>query len=144
MKKFFFFLSLTLVMAACNSSKKTAAATPGTFLTGTNWKLIKVRDMMDHSAAGSRTLVLEIPDKKGKGKFSGQGGCNTFNGNYKADNDKKTVSFSDIASTKVACSEMKKEDEYFSLLKSANSYRLADGILKLYNGGDLLLTFQSK
>lgn len=128
-------------LAACNSSKKAAQAEPGTYFTGTEWKLVKVRDKMDNAKNNTRTLFVEIPDKKGNGNFRGNAGCNNFNGTYTSDKEKKTIHFNEAAATKMACPDLEGEDEYFKLLHMVNSYTLANKVLKLYNGGDLLLTY---
>jgi heat shock protein HslJ len=131
-------------LSACNSSKKATNTEPGAFFTGTEWKLIKVRDKMDVVKANARTLYVEIPDKKGNGTFRGQAGCNNFNGTYTSDKEKNTIHFNDAAATKMACPDLEGEDEYFKLLHMVNSYTLANKVLKLYNGGDVLLTFHVK
>jgi len=131
------------LLSSCNSSKKTTS-TDGTFLTGTEWTLIKVKDVMDNSTNKQRTLYVELPDKKGNGVFRGKGGCNLVNGQYDSNSGSKMIHFTNIISTRMTCDDQTKEYEYLKMLEAVNSYTVANKILKLYKGGELILTFQAK
>lgn len=139
MKNVFVVLTLALFMASCNSSKK-AKSSSELFLTGTRWTVIKVKDMMSNSK-NPRVLELALPDKKGNGTFTGNSGCNNLSGNYSSAKGTKNIQFTNVVSTKMACDD-KQEATVMSALNSVNSYEISGKILKLYSGGDLLLTLE--
>ena len=45
-----------------------------------------------------------------------------------------------VGSTKMACEEMKTEQNYFNLLQQVNKYQVKDGYLELYINGVSVLT----
>jgi len=139
MKNVFVVLSMVLLLASCNSSKK-AKSSSELFLTGTRWTVIKVKDMMSTSK-NPRVLELSLPDKKGNGSFTGNTGCNTMSGNYSSEKGTKKIQFTNAVTTKMACDD-KQENTFVSAINTVNSYEISGKILKLYSGGDLLLTLE--
>ena len=142
MKNTFFFLSVILLLASCGGSKKAKSSSTRLFLTGTKWTELKIQDVMSTGSMNSRTLELTLPDKKGTGTISGNGGCNLFNGGYTSEKGTKKIQFTNIAATKMMCGEDKQEQKFFNALNSVNSYELSGNILKLYSGGELSLTLE--
>ncbi|MBA3869842.1 MAG: META domain-containing protein [Anaerolineae bacterium] len=75
--------------------------------------------------------------------ISGSSGCNTYFGQFKY--DIHVLSFSGVGSTEKACAEnvMTQETAYLNALKTATSYEIDNGVLKItyqdgvltYNGG---------
>ncbi|MDC9824489.1 META domain-containing protein [Devosia sp. ZB163] len=66
------------------------------------------------------------------GKVSGSGGCNRFSGSAKVDGD--TVTFGDLASTMMACTEaaMNQEHKFHAALAAARTFRIDAGQKKLF------------
>lgn len=135
------FLAGLLLMISCNSSKKMKSSNE-LYLTGTRWTVIKVRESMASSSRNPRTIELALPNKKGNGTFSGNTGCNTMTGSYSSEKGTSKIRFSEIATTKMLCQDDKQESIILDALNSVNSYELSGSILKLYSGGDLLLTLE--
>lgn len=141
MKKIFVLLSFVLILASCGGSKK-AKTTTGLYLTGTRWTVLKVKDVMSSASKNPRTLELTLPDKKGNGTVSGNGGCNSYTGNYSSEKGSSKIQFTNIASTKMMCENDMQEAKFFNALNTVNSYVLTGSILKLYSGGELSLTLE--
>ena len=139
MKNVFVILSMVLLLASCNSSKK-AKSSSELYLTGTRWTVLKVKDVMS-SSKNPRVIELALPDKKGNGTFTGNTGCNTMSGNYTSKKGTKNIQFTNVVSTKMACDD-KQENTFNNAINSVNSYELSGKILKLYSGGELLLTLE--
>lgn len=142
MKYVILLVSVMVMTSACNSSKK-AVKEGAAYLTGTRWDLLKIGDKMDNDKGAKKTLEISLPDKKGSGTVNGSTGCNSFSGGYTADAEKKTINFGTLATTKKACMDVKNENAYLANLERINSYELSGKILKLYEGGNLLLTFET-
>ena len=77
------------------------------------------------------------------GTVSGNGGCNGFGGTYRLDDDK--VSFSRLASTRMACPEgdvMKQEHMFLQALEDARRVERSGTRLVLFGeGGEILAEF---
>lgn len=84
------------------------------------------------------TITFTALDKGVKGNT----GCNSFFGNYVL--DLYALSFSDIASTEMACDQpiMDNENAFLSALRDTGSYSLENNVLTLYSASDrsVLLT----
>ncbi|MGH2523598.1 MAG: META domain-containing protein [Anaerolineales bacterium] len=135
---------VTLMLAACAPAATPPAASstdlppvPANALAGTAWNLVSF------GAPGAETPVVEgstvTLEFQADGQATGSGGCNSYGGAYQAQDG--ALSFSAIASTKMACADegmMQQEQRYFEALQSASGYELtgdqlaityADGVL---------------
>jgi len=85
-------------------------------------------------------VTLEL---KENGQAAGSGGCNSFGGQYQVQGE--NISFSQIISTKMACTNagiMDQENRYLQALQSANSFSLTTtGLTIRYNNGSGSLNF---
>jgi len=63
-------------------------------------------------------------------KISGNGGCNDFFADYTLNN--LSLNIGEIGSTRKACPNMDKENEFFNALSKVASYNKSDGVLTLY------------
>ncbi|MEW5957135.1 MAG: META domain-containing protein [Chloroflexota bacterium] len=153
-------LLLTLVLitpASCISAKPTeptnrgapsseapAATSPNaqTNLANTRWVL------ESFGAPGAETPVIagsNITLEFGAdGQAGGSGGCNSYGGSYQVQD--KTLSFSQIASTLMACADasmMQQEQQYLEALQSAGQFELTDSHLTIrYDNGQGALHFR--
>ncbi len=78
------------------------------------------------------------------GKLNGSAGCNTYTGDYQSDD--KNLAVRSVVATRKACNEpagvMEQEQTYLPLLKEANSYSTANGMLTIFDAsGAPALTF---
>jgi len=135
------FLAGILMLFSCNTSKK-AKNSNDLFLTGTKWTVIKIRESMATSTQTARYIELSLPSKKGEGTITGNVGCNNFNGTYKSEKGTSKIMFSQLASTKMTCPNIDQETRILGILEKVNSYEISGQILKLYAGGELLLTLE--
>ena len=123
---------LSLLLSACGAGQTAS-------LIGT-WKLSAYGPKETPTPAvigGEATLTFE-----NNGSVTGNGGCNSLGGTYKAD-DKK-ITFSEITSTLMACddSRMAQESAVAQVLSGTATYEIKANKLTLTNG-DTVLIFTS-
>jgi heat shock protein HslJ len=123
--------TLILSLVACSG----ANASPD--LTGTSWTLTEINGQRV-LADSNPTLVFEA-DSAG-----GHGSCNSFGGDYEAENGKLT--FDSIFSTMMYCEDtMEQETAYLAALQDATGYQVKDGNLLILDADGLVtLIFESK
>ena len=128
MKKIFLALMLMAIIISCRSLPKFGKKQ--TSIVNTQWTLAE---------AGSSPKVATLNVETNR--ISGTGGCN----NYFADVvlNAKNGSFvaGSVGSTRMACTNMTSEQNFFDLLAQVNRYNLNNGVLELYKDNLLLLRF---
>lgn len=93
------------------------------------WKLVELRGKkVQHNEWNKREPHMIL--KAENNSVRGNGGCNTFNGSYELKEGNR-ISFSKIASTLMACENMKAEREFFNVLEIADNYNLFGDTLTL-------------
>jgi putative lipoprotein len=76
-------------------------------------------------------------------RMNGSGGCNRMSGGYEADDAR--LRFGPIASTKMACVDMKTEQAFFRTLERTRRYRVSGRRLELLDqGGSLLASLEER
>lgn len=70
---------------------------------------------------------------------TGMDGCNSFSGNVKINKD--SISFSNFASSRMFCQEVKVDKVFYRLMENVNRYKISGNSLKLYNNKKLLLEY---
>jgi len=101
-------LLVTLALSACAKvAKNVKAQSPLATLAGSEW---------GPEDAGE---VEQFVAFKMGGEVIGHGGCNRFFGSYTQDGN--TLTFGPLASTKMACPNLKQEQDFMSALQSARS-----------------------
>lgn len=73
---------------------------------------------------------------------TGMDGCNSFSGNVKINKD--SISFSNFASSRMFCQEVKVDKIFYQLIGKVSRYKVSGNVLKLYNGKKLLLEYSLK
>lgn len=96
----------------------------------TKWVLV------DHTTGKAPTLIIE------EGRITGTGGCNTYFSDVVMDSKKGSFVAGNIGSTKLACSHMNGEKNYFEILPMVNRYMVKNGVLELYKDNLLLFKFK--
>lgn len=71
---------------------------------------------------------------------SGFIGCNRITGTFSVEN-KSNIKFNQLATTRMACPEMKLENNVLKLLNTANSFTIKNGKLTLNTSNTLVATF---
>jgi heat shock protein HslJ len=139
------FVALALLLAAACSPQ--VEASPGSQpaptllppaadeIAGTQWQLVSFGAVgAEVPVVAGTSLTLAFDEH---GQASGQGGCNSFGGQYKADS--QTISFTALAQTLRACvddSANQQEAKYMAALDSTGRYTLnGDQLTIFYDGG---------
>lgn len=122
-------LAVLLFTAALTSAQPTDP------LTGSTWVLVALPD--DAAPQAEITLTFDAENRVG-----GNGGCNSYGGNYTLDGD--TLTFSALFSTMMACAEpsMAQELAYLSALESTQTYTLTRDTLTLTDARGQTLVFE--
>ena len=102
------------------------------------WVLDSI-DGIKYSRAEDQSLHPTIEIYLEEERFSGNTGCNNMNGTVKVESS--TISFSDIITTKMFCSDVD-EVSFISALKKANKYKIEKMKLYLFEDDRELLVFQ--
>lgn len=77
------------------------------------------------------------------GRVGGLGGCNRFGGTYELTGE--SLSFSPLAATRMACSDMAKERAFFDMLGKVKGMKLEGDSLELLDGeGKVLASFSRR
>ena len=101
-------------------------------LTGTSWKLVELEGEPATPGAGGKEPSLSFSED---GKVSGFAGCNRFTGSFQSDD--VDLSFSPLASTRMACAEgMEQESRFLAMLAKVERYSIRGNDLALYGGGE--------
>ncbi|HRQ36671.1 MAG TPA: transporter substrate-binding domain-containing protein [Chloroflexota bacterium] len=117
------------------------AIPPG--LTNTRWVLYGYWDgVSDVPPIPGTEVWIQFSDD---GRFTGNGGCNDYNGAYQAQGNSLQVT-GDIARTNIACAEpvgiAEQENLYFSNLTAVRQFTLTNGELQLIDGnGRIILRY---
>ena len=118
-----------LLVSGCDETKKVIDVAGNVQLSGT-YKVSNVNNQAVSENAPTITFVAI--DKSVKGNT----GCNSFFGKYAL--DLYALSFSDIASTEMACDQpiMDIENAFLNALRDTGSYEIENNILTLYSKAD--------
>ena len=128
MKKIVSLLILAIVIISCGAisgGKKQAN------LVNTKW-------VIEDKSVTSKIPTLNVEDKR----ITGSGFCNKYFSDVVLNQENGNFVVGNVGSTKMACEEMKAEQNYFNLLQQVNKYQVKDGYLELYKDGLLLLKFK--
>ena len=146
MQNIFFLLLLAsvLLMAACKTKKTdTDVAPEDTSLPSLDlrlhdiWVLTTMNgEELDRTKPRPR---LELYPKEGR--ISGNGGCNELFGQMEGKG--KEITFRNVGTTKMFCRDlMEQENNFLTLLQEAQTYRIKDLKLYLFEGKKEILVFQ--
>ena len=134
MKKVFFILSM--IAAGCSPK-----LSPDHNWSRQRWVLTDLRGVPVQLSGTNRDAFIEFaPAEK---RFSGNGGCNRINGNYRLER-KNNIRFGEVLSTKMSCADIAFENTFLSALNAVNRYELTGNTFLMKDGKKVLLVFQSK
>ena len=123
---------LTIGLAACGTKAEA--------LEDTTWVLESYGGPVNLQAVLEGTEITALFDSA-KGQVDGSAGCNGYFGGYEAKG--KELSISHLASTEMWCAlpegVMEQEQEYLTVLQTAESYQIQDGQLHLTCGQQVLV-----
>ena len=139
--RFLMLAFISYIFISCQSNKSSnPTETPSTDTTATNppatasifdkyWKLVEVNGTAVNTSGDSTRqahMILNTADNR----INGNGGCNSYSGHYTLGDGNK-ISFSNIASTKMACDHLNTEGLFFAALGMTESYALQNDTLSL-------------
>jgi heat shock protein HslJ len=114
---------------------QTARAT----ITGCDWELVQLGDMMGPLGAGGRPITLRLDSTTSRAV--GFAGCNQYGGPYALHGD--SLTFGPPISTKMACAEgMEVETRYLGSLPTTRTYLATDSTLTLMGSDGALARFR--
>ncbi|QPC83898.1 META domain-containing protein [Phototrophicus methaneseepsis] len=107
-------------------------------LVGTEWQLTS------YGVPGEETTVMgQVTIAfQSENQVSGNGGCNSYGGQYRIDGD--MITFSEVISTLMACADAditQQEQDYLSALQATTQYAVAEDQLTIWYGDGLQLNF---
>lgn len=129
MKKYLF-LCLAVVSIAVFASCKSQKAVVASFsdLDG-EWSVVELNGKKLASADSKQLIVIDVARKH----LSGNAGCNRMNGNIEyTDAQKNIIKFPQVATTRMACPDMKGEQEFLEALNKVVRFQ-AEGETKPVN-----------
>jgi heat shock protein HslJ len=109
-------------------------------LGNTYWKLTELDGELVVTAENQREMKLTL---RGENKVTGFGGCNSFFGSY--EHDEASLSFSQLAATRMFCAEsMDKESLFMKSLSAVKTYKIIGQTLQFFDAdGKLLARFEA-
>jgi heat shock protein HslJ len=119
---------IAVMLVACGG-------TSGDPLNNTSWELYSIGQ---YSPIPDSTLTIQFED----GQVSGNGGCNSYSGEYRVSGDKLKLEM--LASTLRACVDtamMEQETIFMGALGEAQRFEIVDGQLLVYGSDGEALTF---
>ena len=129
MKKYLF-LCLAVVGIAVFASCKSQKAVVASFsdLDG-EWSVVQLNGKKLDPADSKQLIVIDVARKH----LSGNAGCNRMNGNIEyTDAQKNIIKFPQVATTRMACPDMKGEQEFLEALNKVVRFQ-AEGETKPVN-----------
>ena len=129
MKKYLF-LCLAVVSIAVFASCKSQKAVVASFsdLDG-EWSVVQLNGKKLDPADSKQLIVIDVARKH----LSGNAGCNRMNGNIEyTDAQKNIIKFPQVATTRMACPDMKGEQEFLEALNKVVRFQ-AEGETKPVN-----------
>ncbi len=123
-------LLLLFIFAGCNSI---AVFVPEDELLNNEWIVTSI-DGLDSPFTGRVTLRFSTDPNT----VSGRAACNMFTAGYNL--GENSITFDQVASTKMMCPDINTETAFFSALRKVTSYRLQDGNLIFLENEKPLIT----
>ena len=128
-----------IVLSAFIIKKENTVKTTQSFY-NTKWMLKKIHTEAGIQDAQTKAFIKFNQEKKSAG---GNGSCNTFGSSFTlSDNE---ISFKNIFSTKMYCEGVQQtENAFFKQLEKVDRFEVKDKTLRLYQGNEVLLEFESE
>ena len=110
----------------------------GEYLLNQKWTLQSIGTTAITNKENAPTLELNLSEER----VTGRAGCNRYFGSFKHDKDKKTLDFSQMGATKMACPDLKTEGQFLAALSGKDLiYKLEEDTLYV-GSGNQRLTFK--
>jgi heat shock protein HslJ len=141
--KHLFLLTAILIISIVSFAASGCSSGNSGDLNGTSWRLVEYGDSTSPSAVleGTAITLSFADDLTG---ITGNGGCNDYFADCAVDSS--NITFSTLGSTKMNCNDppglMTQENDYFNLLKTAESFELKGDELTINCAGGDKLVFE--
>jgi len=140
----YFVFEKTILAQTDSLGKKMDAGGAGQFILSKNqyaimeknWKLIELNGHAIEKDTTSKEPRVIFKNKDYR--VNGNGGCNNFFGNYKLEGAEK-ITISKIGSTRMACPNLKTEQEFLEAMQTAKTYEVTSGMLILKGADEKVL-----
>lgn len=130
-------VALSALATACASSPSMGPG--GDYLENTRWYVVSADGVRVPAGVDEAPFIVADP---GEGRLRGHGGCNTFNGPYRAGGS--NVAFGPFAMTRKACPALGDwEQRFVEALMASDGYRIEGGRLELMTEGRVRITLQA-
>ena len=131
MMKYFYSLAVISFLLGCADTEH-ASQTP---LPGTTWNLVEMNNEKIQ-LPGPQVPHLRFEPEK----VTGNDGCNNFFGGYTL--DENNLTFGMLASTRMACPQIKDFDmEFNKMISATTGYRISGNKLEFFENDKLLASF---
>ena len=133
--KYLYVLLIALISMNC-----TPKLSPDSMWGNTRWVLVELKGVPVQQSETRRDAFLNV--EVNEKRFTGNGGCNQINGNYTV--DKTKISFGEVISTKMSCSDIEFENVFVSTLSSIDHYEVRGNDLLLKKKREVMLVMRSR
>ncbi len=137
MKKVLTLVAVAAVFVGCCNCLKSVERTRMPITGETGWRLVQMNGQAFEAPEGSFELVFGED-----GRVAGRGSCNRISGPYTNDNDKGSMTFGAMVSTRMMCPDQSSEDRFLKLLSEIDAYTVDGNMLMLLTKGELKLMFE--
>ena len=104
------------------------------------WVVVEMKGVPVQQSGGRRDAFISFESTEKK--FSGNGGCNQINGNYTL--TKNEIRFTDVAATKMSCSDIAFENTFLATLHTIDHYEIKSGDMLLKKKKETLLVLRPR
>lgn len=125
-------VAAAVIIGCCPCRFSTKHAKP---LVGTEWHLVQLSGT-DVDVEKQQFNVMFSAD----GRLSGTGACNRFNASYTT-TDTHAIDIGTIASTRMMCPDIEREQKLFRELDDATHYEIDGPMLLILNNGEIRAIF---
>lgn len=133
MKNRFALVFCTFIVMSCTSISKLGIGGKQENIMNSSW-------ILDDSST-NRSITLDIKNNK----MSGFAGCNNyFSNDLVLNNQTGTIKINSIGSTRAACPDLSKENNFLQLLDKTTYYVIKENKMEMYAGQILILRFTKK
>lgn len=135
-------MGLFFVVIGCKSIKKSNESSNKMSLFGTKWVLVELNGQKAKAQNENDEPFFFIIDQNDQ-QINGFSGCNKFFGAIELQEEKQSIQFSQIGSTKMACQNMDEEMNFLTMLDKVMSYAIDGSSLSLKDEEDkVIASFQ--
>jgi heat shock protein HslJ len=135
-----FVVVMVLLLTNCKTVQTTTVSS-SVSLENTYWKLSEMNGMPVVTPADAKEVHFILSSENGESRIKGFAGCNALGGNFVRNGNK--INFVTITTRMMCAERMDIENYLIGVLTSADSFKITEGSLELYQGNTFLAKFDS-